>query len=309
MNANLRDTFWDVIYERARNDSDIVIVSADLGAASLDKFRRDMPAQFISVGIAEQNAITVAAGLALSGKKVFVYACVPFIVLRCYEQIRLLISGMKLPITIVGQGMGYSFAEYGPTHHIVEDVGAIRMLPNMNIFSLSDNCLTQKVAEYTLASDEGAYVRVDKATPENIYKNTELMDLHKGFYRFGNIEKTLLIAIGSTVKTALEVQQILKEKGKNVSVMDMFRIMPDKQALVNELLNYDKVITLEEHSYPCGMGSMICEIIMDSGINTKIKRIALDHSQGYCYEYGGREYMHRLKGIDATSVAEKIVKF
>ena len=102
-----RDAFWDRIFELASENKDIILVSADMGAPSLDKFRKDLPAQFVNVGIAEQNAITLAAGLAMTGKKVFTYAIAPFITLRCIEQIRVECCIMGLPLTMVGVGVGF----------------------------------------------------------------------------------------------------------------------------------------------------------------------------------------------------------
>ena len=162
MSKNFRDIFWDQIYIAAKNDRNVVVVSADLGAISLDRFREELPGQSVNTGIAEQNAITVAAGLALRGKRVFVYANAPFIHMRCYEQIRLTASGMLLPMTIIGQGAGFSFWEYGPTHHTLEDYGSMRMLPNMKVYVASDPVVTEALAEHTLHCDHASYIRMDK---------------------------------------------------------------------------------------------------------------------------------------------------
>ena len=118
----MRDTFWNRVYELAKEDKDVIVVAADMGAPALDKFRTDLTNQFVNAGIAEQNAMLISTGLALAGKKVFVYAIAPFITMRCYEQIRNYPAGMDLPVTVVGVGAGFSYEDSGPTHHSIEDI-------------------------------------------------------------------------------------------------------------------------------------------------------------------------------------------
>lgn len=146
-NRSQRDSFFKQIYEMMKHDKDIVIVVADMSTPIFDKVREDFPHRFFNTGIAEQNAILVASGLAREGKKVFVYAISTFMVMRCYEQIRVSQGVMKLPITIVGVGSGYSYDDSGPTHHMLEDISIMRVLPHMTIHSISDNVMARRVAE------------------------------------------------------------------------------------------------------------------------------------------------------------------
>ena len=145
-----RDIFFTQVYELMKDDSDIVIVVADQGAPVFDKVRRDFPHRFFNVGIAEQQAILLASGLAKEGKKVFVYAISTFMIMRCYEQIRLSQSVQKIPITIVGVGSGFSYDDSGPTHHMLEDITIMRVLPHMTIHSISDNVMARRVAEQSV---------------------------------------------------------------------------------------------------------------------------------------------------------------
>ena len=141
-----RDAFWSRVYEAAREDRDIVVITADMGAPALDAFRSDLPAQFINVGIAEQNAVSVGTGLALAGKKVFVYAIAPFITLRCLEQIRVGQGIMGIPLTLVGVGAGFGYEESGPTHHLVEDIAVMRAIPGLTVHSVSDAVMAAEIA-------------------------------------------------------------------------------------------------------------------------------------------------------------------
>ena len=121
-NATMRDAFITRLYRKAKKNPDIIFCSTEFGAPSLDVFRRDLPKQFVNLGISEQNLISVAAGLTLGGKKVFVYTIASFITLRCYEQIKIDLCAMNLPVTIIGVGTCYSYAVDGPTHHATEDI-------------------------------------------------------------------------------------------------------------------------------------------------------------------------------------------
>ena len=132
-----RDSFWNKIYEIARDDRRVVIVSADMGAPALDQFRLNLPGQFINVGIAEQNGILVASGLAREGKRPFFYAIAPFAVMRPIELVRVNNAIMNIPITIVGVGAGFSYEDSGPTHHLLEDIALMRAFPNITSVDMS----------------------------------------------------------------------------------------------------------------------------------------------------------------------------
>lgn len=131
----LRDAFFDALYERAKHDQKILVLTADMWADGLDQFKRAFPDRTISVGIAEQNLINVATGLASSGFRPFCVAIASFIVYRCYEQIKLYLSDMGLPITLVGIGPGISYAWDGPSHHCLYDVQILSVLPGMKIIT------------------------------------------------------------------------------------------------------------------------------------------------------------------------------
>ena len=155
-----RDTFFNSLFELAKEDSRIIVITADCGAPSLDQWREELPCQFINVGIAEQQMIALAAGLALEGKRPYCYAIAPFATLRCYEFIKVDICLMNLPVVIVGVGAGLSYSEAGPTHHATEDIAIMRALPNMRILSISDNEGAQAAA--LCESETPLYIRLDR---------------------------------------------------------------------------------------------------------------------------------------------------
>ena len=158
-----RDSLFGKLFVKAKEDKRIVVVTADCGAPALDQWREELPCQFINVGIAEQQMIALAAGLALEGKRPYCYAIAPFATLRAYEFIRVDVSLMNLPVVIVGVGAGLSYSEAGPTHHATEDIACMRALPNMKIASISSNDQIDEV----LATEGPMYVRLDRGDGKN----------------------------------------------------------------------------------------------------------------------------------------------
>ena len=304
---SMRDAFWDRIYELAQTDRDIVIVSADLGAPSLDKFKEDMPDQFINVGIAEQNAILVASGLALAGKKPLAYAITQFITLRCYEQIRIYPCGMDLPISIVGVGAGSCYWESGPTHQCIEDVSAIRLLPKVDIYNSSDQVMARDLADIAVNGKSPKFIRLDRELICDLHENT--INYDDGFDVLTQLGRINILATGNMVKLAKDVSQRIKEEnGITVGVIDVFKIPLAQERLIALLKTTSRIITLEEHVLSGGMGSYILEMLSDAEIDVKIKRLGYDTRNGYSkfYNYGGREAIRGEFGIDLESVTTRV---
>ena len=291
----MRDAFWDRIYELAQNDPDIVIVSADMGAPSLDKFRRDFPERYINVGIAEQNAVLVATGLAIAHKKPIVYAITQFLTLRTYEQFRIYPCGMHLPVTMVGVGAGFCYHESGPTHHIIEDVSVMRTLPNVEIYNVSDSEMATKMADIAVSGGAPKFIRLDR----EIFEPLPHDNLVQGFSAIEPAQPFTVLATGNMVHIAKSIADEMKEDGKSIGVFDIFKIPLDENALIDALSQCKKIATLEEHTLRGGMGSYILEILSDNDAYIPVKRLGLDTKGGYkkCYNYGGREAIRKEFGL------------
>lgn len=306
-NISQRDAFWNKVYELARDNTDIVIVTADMGAPALDRIRKDIPLQFVNVGIAEQNAITLAAGLALSGKRVFTYAIAPFITLRCLEQIRVGNAIMNIPITIVGVGAGFGYEDSGPTHHLTEDIAVMRSMPHITINSVTDSIMASTVAETSCNMQTTNYVRLDRQSFPNIY--TEGTDFSKGISVLKEGKDCYMVSTGSMVHEALNVADRLKEKGINIGVIDIYTL-PINQRLFLEIVRHaKKLISLEEHFLPGGLGSAVCEVLIDNNRLIPVKRIGLHIDKGYCYKYGGREVIRDYYGVGINGIESQITEF
>jgi len=303
---SMRDAFWDRIYELAQTDKDIVIVSADFGAPSLDKFRRDFPDQYINTGISEQNAILLASGLALEGKKPIAYAITQFITLRCFEQIRIYPCGMNLPVIIVGVGSGVCYWESGPTHHCIEQLSVMRTLPNLDIINCSSQRMAREAADYVMQGMNPKYVQLDREIISGIY--SQPIQFEKGFNIWEEESGNLMVATGNMVSESLKLRRKVQKKYK---IMDMYKIPVNKSKFLEEIKEVKKIITLEENTRQGGIGSYLLEILSDNGIEIPILRMGLETSGGYApsYNYGGREDIRKAYGMGGRDIQRVINHF
>lgn len=302
----IRDAIWDVIYEEAKKNKNIMVISIDYAAPALDKFRQDLPSQYINVGIAEQSGILTAVGLAMSGKKVYVTALNTFLAYRDFEQIRLHVSAMHLPITFVAGGTGIGFDDGGTTHHAVEDLSLFRTLPFMQIYTPADNISAKKIAELSLISRDPFFIRCDRMYLPDIYSDDATFE--SGMNVLAPLTKTSIVSTGNLTHTALDVSKFLKEeKNLEIGIIDLYKLPVNVEYFIELTKNVNTIITLEEHTLPGGLGSNICEVICDYRLNKKIKRFGFDFSNGYTHDYGGREYLHSLYGFGSEEIKEYIL--
>jgi len=301
----MRDAFFDALYELAKRDRNIVVVSADMGAPSLDQFRRDLASQFVNVGIAEASMVTVAAGLALNGKRVFTYAIMPFATARCYELIKVDFSLMNLPVTTVGIGAGFSYEDSGPTHHSTEDITIMRALPNMIIFSPSDYVMAAKLAEVVCQIPGPTYIRLDRQMLPRLYDPKQSLTFSEGLASLKTGKDVCIIATGNMVHNALAIADKLAESSIEAGVIDLYRLKPVNEELLLDLIaSSPKLVTLEEHLLIGGLGSAVAEMLVDHGQTIPLKRFGIPDK--YVYAYGGREHIQRICGIDVETVTKAI---
>ncbi len=297
----MRDTFLTSLYEKMRNDKTIFFVAADFGAPILDKIREDYPDRFINVGIAEQNLINVATGLALEGFTVYAYAIAPFVTMRCYEQIRVNISVLshvrEININIIGVGAGVSYAMSGPTHHCLEDLSIMKTLPNMEVFSPSDYMIAESYVDRTLAIKKPKYIRFD-AKPMIALEET-IEDFDSGFRVLQKGEKLAIISTGYMSQKAMDIV-----KDFDITLIDLYFINNyDKSKLEEALEDIDTIITIEEAFK--NSGGLDAEI----NFNFKDKKIVnLGFEKKYTFEIGSREFVHEENGIGKNDIIEEIKK-
>jgi len=302
----MRDVFFDEIYECARNDRDIIILSADFSAPSLDKFRLNLPAQYQFMGISEQNMMLVAAGLALEGKKPICYAIAPFLVMRCFEQTRLYASGMNLPITLAGVGAGISYEDSGYTHHAVEDIALMRSLPNMKIYLPCDNEDIRQLTEEVTEFHGPAYLRLDRYGIDRLFDARHTV--RDTYTIVSPVQDMTIAACGSMMSVAINVHDRLKGHGIHVGLINVNRLPLNIEKFAADMHGVSTLITMEEHTLPGGLGSALLEAVSDCGLHIKVSRYGLKPENGFFEGFGGREELYELNGMDADSIIQEITR-
>lgn len=305
--AAVRDIFFNRIYELIRKGEDLVVVTSDLGAPSLDDLRTFFPERYISVGIAEQSLITVAAGLALAGKKVIAYGLNPFPITRAYDQVRCLMAERNIPVTLCALNAGLCSAESGYTHMPVEDIGMVRMLSNIRVCTPSDETIARKLADATLISDEARYIRFDKTISGTVYKDEEI-DFNTGFTVYGEEKKSGvgIVTNGCFVQPLRILAGEYMKKQIPLRIVDLHTLPADRRRLAETLGTFERILTVEEHVLSCGIGSAILEILSDYMLPIPVKRLGLDFSNGYYDVFTDRRYIREDQKLDDQSIRSLI---
>ena len=231
-----RDVFIEEVFQAAKKDRDIFFVSADFGAPALDQFRQQLPTQFIHAGISEQHMIDMAAGLALSGKKVYVYAMAPFITMRCLEQTKCSLALMGLPVTIVSVGAGLGYADAGPTHYNTEDIACMRSIVGVDVLSPCDEITTRMMARMTITRPGLRVIRLERhALPPIYLSETEVGN--EGYTELRRGTDVCLLSYGHMLH---RVMQAATKSG--VGVIDLFQVKPIDDSLLGVLSGYRNVL-------------------------------------------------------------------
>lgn len=302
----MRDVFIETIRKRMCQDDWLFFISADFGSPALDKLRLDFKDRFINVGIAEQNLINVATGLAVEGYTVYAYAIAPFITMRAYEQIRvnLSISSQIKPVNVnlIGVGGGVSYDMSGPTHHCLEDISIMRLLPNFTVFSPSDWKLAEIFVDYSISVKMPKYIRFDGKPLPSIYEDVEGLSLENGFYELRNGGKACLVSTGYMTHRALKAAKELQ----NVGVIDMFILKPVNEELLFEVLKkYDCIITLEEAFINNGgLDCIISNVLHKYQSNIKLKKLGFNDK--YVFDLGNRDHLHKINNLDEKGIIKAI---
>ena len=303
--VDIRDAFFDEVHEMASRDRNVMFLTADMGALSLDKFKAELPDQYINVGVAEQNLVSVAAGLALGGKKVFIYTIAPFITQRAYEQVKIDLCGMHLPVVIIGVGAGITYGSDGPTHHATQDLAIMRALPGLTILNPSDSVMASAAARIAYQSRGPVYIRIDKGILPLLYDRSE--DFADGLARLRKGQNLAIVTTGVMVHEAVKVADELAKHGIDAAIVDLYRIKPlNDDLLLGFIEESGRVVTIEEHSIVGGIGSAVSEILTDRGKTFPLKRIAIPERT--CNGYGSREWMHERYGLDVDHITKTILK-
>lgn len=304
--TSVRDAFFNEIFHQIESGEDIYVVTADLGAPSLDDLRKLYPERYISVGIAEQSLISISAGIALSGHSVVAYGLLPFPVTRAIDQIRCVLSELNVNITVCGLNCGLCSAESGYTHLATDDFGMLRILPNIEIYTPSDLFIARELAKNTVKTKHPRFIRFDKAI------HTEQYDTYpsEGFFRYGeeNEGDILLVSSGEYIISLRRLVDGYRDKGIRIGLVDMFKYPVLESDFSDVIKGFRSVITIEENNVTGGIGSYVLEIMNASGLLKRVVRMGIDMSNGTYEVFTNREYIRKDQGLDIDAVTNMVEK-
>lgn len=302
----MRDALLESLHTSMKEDEKTFFVCADFGAPMLDRIRSDFPNRFLNVGVAEQNLINVSAGLALENFKVFAYAIAPFLTMRCLEQIRVnlaLLSELRtMNVNLIGVGAGMSYVVSGPTHQCYEDISVIRTIPNISIYSPSDD-FTSKCIFPSLISTSGIkYVRLDSQILPTVHSSKSYCP-SIGFSHLKPSEEICIVSTGFMTHTSLKVQDRLLKKGQKCGLIDVVNITSfDEQKFCQNIEKYSKIFVIEEgFKERGGLDSKILSVVDNSK-----KVISIGVEPKYRFELGSREELHDAAGVGVNQIEQRI---
>jgi len=259
-----RKVICDTLLELAKEDRDIMVLASDSrGSAAMGPFADTYPGQFVEVGIAEQNIVGIAAGLAHSGKKPFVTSPACFLSMRSIEQIKVDVAYSGTNVKLIGISGGVSYGALGMSHHSVQDIAVARAIPGLAVVLPADRHETKRLTEALVKYEGGVYVRIGRNPVEDVYENDEYeFEIGKAVTMREGGDVTI-IAAGETVRVALDAHALLAQSGVACRVLNMHTIKPlDEEAIVKAARETGRIITLEEHSVYGGLGAAVAEVVV-----------------------------------------------
>lgn len=303
----MRTAFISELLELAAEDSRIWLLTADLGFSALEPFAERFPDRFVNVGVAEQNMIGVAAGLAHSDKVVFTYSIGNFATLRCLEQIRNDLCYHRMNVKVVAVGAGFAYGPQGYTHHVVEDLAIMRTLPGMATLSPADPLETGWITRQSVLRPGPCYLRLGKAGEENLRDPasfTPPANLGDPI-RLIQGKDAQIFGTGSIVKNALAAAEILRSRGIEVGVWSVPCLNPLDESLIFKTVQGQKVVfTLEEHSVQGGLGGRFAEALSGQRNVPVLVRFGVEHTPPDVY--GDQDHLRQWAGLSPDSLVQRI---
>lgn len=303
----MQKAYMSALCELAQKDKNVLSLLADSGTGYDELFRRYFPQQMLDFGIAEENMVSAAAGLAMCGKIPFVYTAGAFLAYRSYEFIRDDICFQNLNVKLVGMGAGLSWSTLGVTHHTTEDFGCLRALPNLTILSPSCPRETELAVQAAYEINGPVYIKIGMNQEPDVLPETysfavgEAAELREG-------TELCILTTGSIAADVLEAAKLLEADGVSACVMHVPAIRPFPCSQVRELAGaYPMLVTVEEHSITGGLGSAAAEVLAESDVTVKFRRIGLRDC--FAAGYGTHAQVKAANGLDAAGIRRQILDF
>lgn len=258
-----RQVICEVLMEAAKKDSDIVVLCSDSrGSASMTSFADTYPQQFVETGIAEQNLVSISAGMARAGKKPYAASPACFLSTRSYEQAKVDVAYSHTNVKLIGISGGVSYGALGMSHHSAQDFAAMCAIPDMRVYVPSDRHQTRKLMECLVEDEKPAYIRVGRNPVEDVYEEEKVPFEMDRATQVCKGKDAAIIACGEMVRPAMGAAELLKEKGISVTVLDMYCLKPlDEKGILEAAGEVKAVVTVEEHAPFGGLGSMVSQVL------------------------------------------------
>jgi len=304
-----RDEFLEILLDRAKKDSSIILLSVDMGAPAIDRWKAELPDQYFEMGISEQNAINVAAGLSRGGKKVFVYFMAVWIH-RCFEQIRYSSAIGNNKITILGNGVGLGYAPAGPAHEPNEDVAVMRTLHNFQIFAASSSLRIEGIVDQCLTSSVSNYVRLERKVHKSAQAihEQEISNTYSNCYAFPSRDKSskmCILSYGQVLRRIYDLRFQYMDKFSEVSILELCKIWPLE---MNEISDYvgtsSHLLVIEEQSRSGSISEALALELNSRRMNIEIKTIHLPSR--YIFENGNQDELLDEIGFATESILQEI---
>jgi transketolase len=299
----VRTTFARTLLELAERDERIWLITGDLGYSVVEAFADRFPDRFLNAGVAEQNMTGMAAGLAMSGKTVFVYSIVNFPVMRCLEQVRNDVCYHNLNVKIVAVGGGLVYGGHGYTHHGAEDLAVMRVLPNMTVVAPGDPVETRLATEAIARTTGPCYLRLGKGGEPTVHEMTPVFSLGKAIPMCGGGD-VALFSTGAMLETVVKAAGHLSRHGIGAQVWSMPTLSPiDRESILAGARSTGRVVTVEEHGEG-GLGSVVAEVLAEEGLATRFKPLRLTREPRTCA--GSHSYLRSVQGLSAELISSSI---
>lgn len=296
----MRSAYLETLYDLAMDDKRVLAMISDNGAIVYDKYRRDLPEQYINAGISEANMVGMAAGLASRGKIPFAYTIGAFLAYRAYEFIMNDVCLQNENVKMVGIGEGCSYSLLGSSHHTIFDVPVLRALPNLTIFSPASPIEVKYCVRAAYEHIGPVYIRLGTNREPEVYANAEYgFEVGKGVVLHDGTDLTL-VSTGSIVYDVLQVAKKLEGQGISTRVVNIHTLKPFDKNIIIESANKTKaIITVEEQTIYGGLGSIVSEVLAEENLNIVFRRVGID---GFVNGYGNHSYLKLINKIDVKTI-------
>ena len=297
-----RKAFTETLLEIAKTDENIWALATDSrGSVTLTDFAKELPGQFVECGIAEQDAVGIAAGLTLEGKTAFVCGPASFYATRSAEQVKVDVAYSHRDVKVIGVSGGVSYGALGGTHHAVQDIAFMRAVPNLQVFIPADAAQAAAMTKALACSGEPAYVRMGRGDVEDVYTGECPFEIGKANI-LKNGGRAAIIACGEMVYPSLKAAEILADEGIDVTVIDMHTIKPLDESAIIEAAKTGLIVTVEEHSVKGGLGGAVAEVVCEK-CPVKMKILGLPDETLYS---GTNKEVFEYYGLTAEGIAASI---